>query len=288
MSIGADKAPLPVGSPSVTPLVVSRFAVRIPQRDTVPDDDWIRQRADLLCRFTLPSLERSGVPALRWALLVAPETFEPACRALQPVLARCRNTRPEVVRVVGEPGSRVAIAPDLERLDLSTERVVSIRLDTDDALLPGTILRIVRVAEGATTNTLVDLYSGYQYDTRSGLLRSHAQGRQGPFLALVNDREANPIDAPELHVGARKDRIVHHLHGGSYIQVIHDGNVINTMQRRSPRSRGASLLVHREGGARRAWTIASSNRDVRPPRARRVLESCGIDAGLRLDVPAVL
>jgi hypothetical protein len=286
--LGGDREQLPDRPSAATPLVVSRFAVRITQRETVPDDEWIRQRATMLGWFTLPSLERSGVPGLRWALLVAPETYDAACEALLPVLARCRNTHPVIVRVEGEPGARTAIAPDLEPLRLTTDRVVTIRLDTDDALLPGTVPRLVRLTESAAPDTLVDLYCGYQYDTRSGQLRLHAQGRQGPFLALVNDRAANPIEAPEFHVGAREDRAVRYLHGESYIQVIHDGNVINTMQDRSVRSRVASLAVHREGGGRRAWTIAASNRDVRPTKARRVLESCGIDGERRLDVAAAL
>jgi hypothetical protein len=285
MSVGGAQ-PDPRSS-SVTPLVVSRFAVRIAQHPALPDDEWMRQRAELLCRFTLPSLERSGWPGLRWALLVAPETLESARRALEPALALCRNTQPVIVRVEGEPYARTAIAQDLAELRLTTDRVASIRLDTDDALLPGTVERVVRVAEVATTQTLIDLYSGYQYEAASGRLRTHAKGMQGPFLAVVNDRRANPIDAAEFHPRARNNREVSFVHGPSFIQVVHRANVINTIERRSLRSRVLSPLTHLEGGGiRRAWVLASSNRDVRPPTARQVLHSCGIDPAFSLHIPA--
>ena len=274
-------------SSTVTPLVVSRFAVRIAQHQALPDHEWMRHRAELLCRFTLPSLEHSGWPGLRWALLVDPETLESARRALEPALALCWHTQPVIVRVEGEPYSWTPIAQDLEELRLTTDRVASIRLDTDDALLPGTVERVVRVAEVATPQTLIDLYSGYQYDAQSGRLRTHAKGMQGPFLALVNDRCANPIDAAEFHPKARNDREVRFVHGPSFIQVLHHANVTNTMRRRSLRSRVLSPLAHREGGGiRRAWVLASSNLDVRPPRAAQVLHSCGIDRASSLHIPA--
>jgi hypothetical protein len=284
LSVGTTGAQTLTSQSGITPLVVSRFAVRIAERDGLPDEKWIRRRAALLGRFTLPSLEHSGWSGLRWALLVDPGTFEPAWRALAPVLDRCRYTQPAIVRVEGEPGARTAISDDLEPLGLTADRILSIRLDTDDALLPGVIGRITAVAASAPPRTLVDLYSGYQYDTGTGLMRTDVRGSQGPFLAVVNDRRDNPLDAPELHGAARHDRDVRHLHGRSWIQVIHDGNVINTIHERSLRTRIASLLVHRNGGPRRPWTVASPNRDVSRPRARRVLASCGIATDVTVDL----
>jgi hypothetical protein len=183
-----------------------------------------------------------------------------------------------ILRVEGEPFRRTAHPPDLEQLNLTTDRVVSIRLDTDDVLLPGTVERVVKLAESSTTQTVIDLYSGYQYDAHTGRMTTHTKGMQGPFLAVVNDRRANPIDAAEFHPTAREGRDVRFLPGRSFIQVVHGRNVFNTMKPRSFRSRVLSPLTHREGGGmRRAWALAFSNREVRPRTAGQVLHSCGID-----------
>jgi hypothetical protein len=274
VTAGSDVAPL-------TPLVVSRFAVRIAQQAARPDDDWMRYRAALLRRFTLPSLERSGWAGLRWALLVDPELYEPARHVLEPALEQCRNTRPILVRVEGEPFSRTAVPEDLARLGLTTDRVVSLRLDTDDVLLPGTVARVVKIAGSVSGPAMIDLYSGYQYDARSGRMRTHAKGMQGPFVAVVNDRRANPIDAAEFHPTARHGREVRFAHGRSFIQVVHGGNVYNSIKRRPFRSRVLSPLRHNRdgGGVRRAWTLAVANREVGPSKAAAVLQSCGIDPG---------
>jgi hypothetical protein len=268
-----------VVSATVTPLVVSRFAVRIAQAASLPDEAWMRQRTDLLRRFTLPSLERAGWPGLRWALLVDPDTAGSTHALLDPMLADCKNVRPAIVRVDPDRSPRTAMAEDLDGLCLTTERVASIRLDTDDVLLPGAVEQAVRIAECSASGTLIDLYYGYQYDVRSGRLRTHAKGMQGPFLALVNDRASNPIDAAEFHTTARTGRNVRYAHGPTFVQVIHATNVVNSLQHRRARSRVMSPVAHwtEGGGVRRAWVLATSNRDVPAIKATRILRSCGID-----------
>jgi Putative rhamnosyl transferase len=271
-------ADLDVSQRAVWPLVVSRFAVRVIQRESLPTTDWIESRAELLKRFTHPSLERSGWPGLRWALLVDPELVDHARAALADVLATSRNVVPIIVRALGEPYARTGHPDDIAALDLRAARVASIRLDTDDALLPGVVERIVTAAERSLVGTLIDPYSGYQYDLSTGTLFTNARGGQGPFLALVNARDGNVIDAAEEHPRARVGRTIVHLHGRSWIQVVHGANLMNVRNSRPLRARVIAPWDHRHGGGwRRKLALASFGSRVSSTETSRILRDCGIE-----------
>src|SRR5205814_59402 len=105
--------------------------------------------------------------------------------------------KPVVVVVEGEPGRRRAVVPTLESLDTGTDRVVSIRLDSDDILLPGVVEKVARAASLLPVGSIIDLYEGYQYDVTTRRMTTFARGVQGPFLGIVHGTGDDMLDAGE-------------------------------------------------------------------------------------------
>ena len=232
------------------PVVVSRFAVRIRQRSALPDETWMRDRARLFARFTLPSLEKQGIDGLVVLLLVDPSLRQAAEETLGQL--ETDRVRLHVTPVTGEPGHRLATEPAALPVPRS-RRVLSVRLDSDDMLLPGILLPLVGLAERVDAGGLFDLFRGYRVDADKPEARHAGEVGQGPFLAIVN-RPADVLDVGEFHPQAREGRTVYHVDEPAWVQVIHQHNVMNEMcdaatwgDKARAALRGRSLVAFRFG-----------------------------------------
>lgn len=259
-----------MGPPGV--VVVTRLAVRRRRDAEAPSEAWIRDRVALLRRVGWPALQRAGA-GVAWVLVVDPDR-----RDLVRGLLADLSLHDGSVHLAEGSG----LAPTTGGLRLDTEvhpgldSFVTLRLDNDDALLPGAIAAVVGAARGATDGTLIDLPRGYQLDLASGRLVEAAEPawRQGPFLALVHHQRSTMFDTGGPHAAAREGRSVHRVATPSWVQTIHDTNASNRL--RSVSTAGRAWRAARSlprGGARHAWI---DGRPVAAADAARILASAGI------------
>jgi len=261
------------------PIVVTRLAIRNEGAADPPAEQWVRDRVALLRRLGWPALQRAGT-GVAWVLVVDPER-----RAL-------------VTELVGDldlPGGSVHVAegvgfaPVTAELHLDTpvhlgaERFVTLRLDSDDALLPGSIAAALAAADGAADGTLIDLPRGYQLDLDRGDLIevSYRRWRQGPFLGLVHHQRSSMFDTGGEHTRARDGRDVRHVEVPTWIQGVHGANVSNDRDQTPAAVRLVRALRAVPSGA-----VAAAWRDGRlvgAADAAAILASAGItgvaDAG---------
>lgn len=257
-------------SPAV--VVVTRLAVRRRTDATAPSEAWIRSRVSLLRRIGWPALQRVGT-SVAWVLVVDPDRHELVSGLVGDLLLDDGSVH--IAEGVG-------LAPVTSELRLDTvvhpgvESFVTFRLDSDDALLPGSIGAVLEVASGAPEATLIDLPHGYQLDLASGRLfeAREQRWRQGPFLALVHHSRATMLDTGGPHAHARDGRTVRRMPAPAWVQTIHESNASNQLRLTTTTGR-ARRAVRRlpRGGARAAWV---DGRPVAAADAVPILGSAGI------------
>lgn len=167
--------------------VIIRYAVDL--GDGPPDRDWLGHRRQLFERFTLPSLEWQTDQDFETHLLVDPECPYPYG------IGKIHKTR-----------DWKATAKEL-----SGRKVLTIRLDSDDMLLPAAVAAF----KEECLHGWVRLVDGFRM--HRGEIFPSTQ-RRGPFLACFGD------DVYGLEHGSvvAKDVV-----GRYWVQVIHDRNMKN-------------------------------------------------------------
>jgi hypothetical protein len=254
------------------PIVVTRLAIRSQGAADPPTERWVRDRVALLRRLAWPALRRAG-SGVAWVLVVDPERRELAT---------------ELLGDVDLPGGSVHVAegvgfvPATADLHLDApvhvggDRFVTLRLDSDDALLPGSIDAVVAAATGAADGTLIDLPRGYQLDLDRGDLIevSYRRWRQGPFLALVHHGRSTMLDTGGEHTQAREGREVRRVDRPAWIQGVHGANVSNGRDAASVATRLVrAVRAVPSGAAASAWR---DGRVVGSAEASALLAAAGI------------
>lgn len=245
----------------VRTIVVTRFATRF--KGTLPDAAWVEKRFGLLnCAHR--GLQSAAVPDLIWVLQVAPEMPN----EVRDRLAAYTIPGGHVV-VLDTWAPEQAAGTDLVALasnayttaeqaaPLTDRPALSFRLDSDDALLPDAICRVQALAAGKPEGSIFDMWAGYRLDTISGRvsLVAHPARYQGPFYGRLSLTGADALDFGVLHPAARTlAPAVYPVPGRCFLQVCHDGNVLNRDPGRPGVVSVARQLVRASGGpVRRLW-----------------------------------
>lgn len=225
---------------SHAPIVLTRLAVRARGATAPPDEAWVRDRVALLRRLAWPALRRAGT-GLAWVLVVDADRRE----LVADLTGDLDLPGGSVHLAVGEGFSPTTSDLELDStVHAGADAFVTIRLDSDDALLPGSVDAVLRAADGADDGTLIDLAHGYQLDLDRGELIEvvYRPWRQGPFLALVHRGRSAMLDTGGPHTSARDGRALRRVGVPAWLQGIHGANVSNDRRARSPRVRAARAV----------------------------------------------
>jgi hypothetical protein len=203
------------------------------------DPDWLAERQWLFESFCLPSVRRQIARDFCWLILVDVET-PPEVRAW---LAGC-DQRIQLVPVGADPRERTLAIRAVIRSG-SGERVITTRLDSDDAIADNH-LHAVRAHDWG-----VRCFVGFEY----GLALDHRTGqlwlrryRFNPFLSLVEPRDGAESVHVKRHDRVRSEELMS-LPAIGWLQVIHGRNLANTPQG-SPVPAGAGPELLESFGAR--------------------------------------
>lgn len=201
-------------------------------------DGWLEHRFELFETFCLPSVLAQENRNFCWLLWMDARTPEKWRARLAADLQPLRSSRV----LFAQPGAFEFWKSDIERVvsESSAERIITTRMDNDDALSKD---YLAKIAERAAT--LPRNHGPCVINFRNGCQASHAgifavAERLNPFLSVVSHR--NPLVSAWQgeHVGMSRFGKVLELgktSGGApyWMQTIHGNNVANRLQQKRTR-----------------------------------------------------
>lgn len=180
--------------------------------ESYPSAEYVADRAQVLEGISAAALSKVTVP-FDWVWLCCPERLEQVVEVSDRVMPK--------VTVVEQGG----MAPDTLAPD--SERFVTIRLDSDDALIPAAVDRLLEM--DLEPNTLVNWWQGYQLNWNTGEVanKEWPLRLQGPFLAVTHESRNDMLNFGGPHTFAREGRKVLNVEGRQWVQTIHDRNQLS-------------------------------------------------------------
>ena len=197
-------------------VLLTRVAIR--HGGVVPSEAWTASRLDLLALLGRGAFEALGDDWI-WVWLVDP------ARSLQ-VLEHPVSAHERILVCSRE------VAPGL----LERSPSFMIRLDSDDAFKPDALLKTARAADGWDDETLVEFPRGWQLDLLRKVAVSRSYSFTPPFCGITAADPATGfklLDVPHTDLRTRYPRIVS-VQARHWLQVCHDGNILNRMRRPNP------------------------------------------------------
>jgi hypothetical protein len=220
-------------------LLVTRFSVRIGEATGPQPRSWIEERLALFERFTVPSLRAQQMADFTWWLLCDVQTdpdIADHLRALDPRIRLAMiGPRKEHDAVRARADDVITSWQAARAMRAGTEILIQTRLDSDDALHPLYLQDLVDelpiFLASESRDWLRVAASGFQYDIESRKLFRREFPR-GPFQSyyqlVLPDRPASSI--PAHHGRATLEVIgMASYHRQSWIQVVHGGNLRNSI-----------------------------------------------------------
>lgn len=208
--------------------VITRFNIASPGRE-VPirnTPGWLERRFDLFEAYCLPSIAAQEQGQFQWLIYFDQET--PA--EFRKRIDRARERVAFEPIFVG-PFSMSEVAADVQaRLATRLGRIVTTRLDNDDAIANDLLQRIRLQAEQLPDGTIINFRDGIALS--QGRLYA-ATDTSNPFTSLVEQAEgAQTIWAAPHTELASRFAIRQVLDEPSWLQVVHGENVTNRIKGR--------------------------------------------------------
>lgn len=200
-------------------IVKTRFGIR--HRGNLPDEEWIQSRFELMKRVTYPSLLKQTHQGFVWMVLTSPHWYNRVYKMFNEL------PLPDSQTVI------IAEQKEMQGLDAihpGVDDTVTIRLDCDDALFPNTIQSIVDACAGSTSDMLLDMPCGVQWNIETGNMAiiKNRPHYQGPFLAVRSTSRDRIGYTAGHHVKSRDEfDCVVTVEGIRWIQTINGSNWAN-------------------------------------------------------------
>lgn len=177
-----------------------------------PSEEWLAERAKIMERVTVPAMQRVQAP-FTWVWRSAPERRE----QVEEIAARLY---PDAVITDDRCLTCDAAAPDAERF-------LTVRLDSDDALLPKTLDAAAEVE--LPPDSLLNWWRGWRLNWSTGqVMTAFWKLRvQGPFMGLTHESRDTMLASGIPHTYAREGRSVVSVEERSWVQTIHDRNQLS-------------------------------------------------------------
>jgi hypothetical protein len=215
--------------------LLTRFnpAVSYGSEDLGINPEWLDHRFELFEKICLPSVASQSEKNYQWLLLVSDRTPPKFVKRLMADLAFVSS--PTAILLVTEYSEHFFAAAIANRLGRAVNRVVSTRLDNDDAIARDYLAHVRDEAGRLPGNGdfVINFRQGCQV-ARDGIFPRDAP--LNPFLSVVSS-PAKLRTAFATHHG-RMNSVgkVIDKHGGNanWIQVIHPRNVLNRLHERKP------------------------------------------------------
>lgn len=215
--------------------LLTRFnpAVSFASEDIGIDAAWLSHRFELFEKLCLPSVASQCERNYHWMLMVSDRTPRTFLERLMDDLALVPS--PSTVLLVKEYSPQFFHAAILRRLERTADRVVSTRLDNDDAIACDYLAAVREEAEHLPKhgNFVINFRQGCQV-AHHGIFPHDA--RLNPFLSVVSSTRTLRTAFETHHGQMNRVGTVIDKRGGNahWIQFIHARNVLNRLRERKP------------------------------------------------------
>lgn len=215
--------------------LLTRFnpAVSYASEDIGIDPAWLSHRFELFEKICLPSVASQSERNYHWILLVSDRTPPKFMARLMADLALVSS--PSAILFVREYSEQFFNSAILSRLERAVDRVVSTRLDNDDAIARDYMARVREEAGHLPKNGdfVINFRQGCQV-ANNGIFPRNA--RLNPFLSVVSSPRKLRTAFATHHGKMDSVGTVIDKTGGNanWIQVIHPRNALNRLRESKP------------------------------------------------------
>ncbi len=253
-------------------IVKTRFSLR--WRGALPSREWLESRFEMLKRITLPSLQAQTLPEFDWAILTDPELERDVAGLFRDVATPGRAS----IVPVGSTEPTVS-EEATESLRRGRDRFLVVRLDSDDALAPDALERIVAASRTLGDDEgLINLPSGVVLDWETGRAwkRRFRERYQGPFYALTHSNRDRVLFSGGDHRQAREGRRIAVVPDVSWLQTVHPGNIDNRLPGRTVGERVKTFLKRTADALSPAEICIDDLEPLNPAESADFLERFGV------------
>lgn len=203
-------------------LVVSRFNVRL--RGHAPrTEDWLRSRLELFRTYTVPSIRSQRTQCDRW--LIFCDAGSPAW--LGPSLSEALAGIPAAEPVWIDEPFWDCVRPEIARRAGTEGKLITTRLDTDDAVARGFLGAVQEAARGIEFGALNFLHGAQLHGTRV----YRRSDPSNPFISFVEQGSEDPLTVfvDEHHLLDRHGPLTQVRTSPLWLQAIHGDNAANSV-----------------------------------------------------------
>lgn len=191
--------------PKTDTFIITRFNLRQWAKDkhnhTTQSEEWLRQRFELFETYCFPSIEKQTNKNFVWFCLFDEQTPLEYLRKIQGYTNVLQSFVPVFFDEKDSANVSGCISELISKHKNESQRLVTIRLDNDDALNVRFIDKVNEYASTASGTTILSFKYGIQYFTTSNLA-AHIPFYNNHFLVMVNN---------EYDIAEWKERKVQHV-----------------------------------------------------------------------------
>jgi hypothetical protein len=249
-----------------THILLTRFNVRVRAKwsHASADPAWLLNRFDLFEQFCLPSVRSQTAPDFRWLIYFDAMTSEEHLDRARTALADLPQAR---IVLIDAFDRELWLPPIHESIPLGASRVITTRLDNDDALHPHFLSAVQAAALRSEMPCFLNLSKGYTL--RDGHLHL-VHDRSNAFLSLVEHTAAPETVWVKPHTEASTFAPVQQVSAPpAWLQVIHGENVSNRVRGRRVDARRLHEFGFPAPGDESTLAILADNLSRYPARLAR-------------------
>jgi len=203
-------------------------------------EQWMENRLKQFLKYTVPSVKAQTYKDFEWFILIDSKTPDAYARKISSSLSGINHTIMEVVwpdeiRFTESNTAQVWKDSFIEKIKGTCDRLVTIRLDSDDAIEYCAIKRLMRrIVDSRIMSGVVDSEYGIMYDSVNNLAYYSKHLSGSPFIARV-ETVADGIEtvyenchrAVAVNASTKKQFYTVNSECAAWMMVIHDMNKTN-------------------------------------------------------------
>ena len=218
----------PKADVAVSHFVLTRFNIASEGREEAIRNSpgWLERRFELFETYCLPSMAAQTINTFRWLIYFDEGTPQ----AFRERIARAQQVLPFEALFVGPFDMTMTKGDVAARTPAACRRVVTTRLDNDDAVSIDFLERIRTHASESVDGTVLNFPDGVAL--RKGFPHT-ARDKSNPFASLVDSRERGNVIWAVNHRLLTQRFTVRQIEGERvWMQVVHGENVSNRLKGR--------------------------------------------------------
>jgi hypothetical protein len=212
-------------------IVLTRFNVSGVGIGEAPDEDWLKDRFDLFKTYTAPSLAQQSESSFTWFIFTDVDT--PPW-----LLEGIREVAPTAVLIPMASWSKASVVDSINQIR-TEEKLLTTRIDNDDAVGRRFVERVQDGASGASPGQFINLTFGLQL---AGDRLYHRINRSSPFVSrLEGFDDIETVFAVGHHRAWKHPSGIKQIYcSPMWMQVIHGRNVANQVNGVRSRAKSAA------------------------------------------------